>query len=309
MLQLPGSIQTDRQNEMSNPSVHRAIEEFTAVANPMATHDYMVAGFELVGEPLNLRAEGQPWYARIVDQDGVSHGSMGLVLGSTPWMGILLRRSHNHVIMADVSKAMLLKAAISMGTRTQDQEIDFVEANWLNLPQFNGTISTVLADNSLSFLSFPDEWAQLLDDLADRMDPQGRMFARYLCMPSTHRKKTVDNIIDGFVMRDTVNYTEVRTALLYAHWNEKTYGLETENALRAFEVHRSKFDRLFTKSPITAENDLLTITKYRDSGAVFYAPPLTAILDVVAVRFKVIGVHFGPYCMSEYFPLIVASRR
>ena len=72
-------------------------------------------------------------------------------------------------------------------------------------------------------------------------------------------------------------------------------------------THGQKFDALLCACQVPEENDLVTMDKYRESGAVYYAPPLPSAVDVLRERFHVHAVHFGSYGMHEYFPVIVAS--
>jgi len=58
-----------------------------------------------------------------------------------------------------------------------------------------------------------------------------------------------------------------------------------------------------------ADNDLVAMEKYRGVNAIYYAPTLDRALEVIGDTFVIRSVHFGPYAMSEYFPLIIASRR
>lgn len=272
--------------------------------------DYMANGFELIGEPLNLLERGREWFAQAGRIENNGAESAGLVLGATVWLARLLSRTQRKVILVDSSGVMLDRAkADIVRLATNDPSGDFVfhQGNWLNLPELAGSLAIVAGDNSFSFLSYPDGWLALCDALADRMHPKGRLLTRVLSLPPTYQTASVEDIICRSLANDSINYTQIRAELLFAHWNSDTYGIETQLALETFEANLDRFEAIFRKYPVVA-NDLLTIRKYRDASAIYYAPPLDKVLEVFRTRFTVTDVHFGPYRLSQYFPLIDAVR-
>jgi SAM-dependent methyltransferase len=270
--------------------------------------DFMSAGWHLIGEPLNLHEAGQRWFADVCGATQPDRDSLGIVLGATAWMGSLLRGMHREVALVDMSQAMLAMARAELGAEAAPTGVEFVQGHWQHLPAWRAVAGTVLGDNSFSFLEFPDGWTRLADQLADRMHPGARLFIRVLSMPVQHRAATVGEIVEQFVARESINFTEVRAALLFAHWRQSGYRIDTEEVLRTFESHAAAFAPLLDRCPPGQANDLVTVTKYRGSGAVYYAPPLDEILHALRLRFRIKGVHFGPYAMAEYFPLVVAER-
>jgi hypothetical protein len=127
-------------------------------------------------------------------------------------------------------------------------------------------------------------------------------------MPSTHQPESLAALVARFRAQPIVNYTEVRARLLFAHWDSQTHSIPTWKALESFETHRPLFEPLLERCS-GQPNDLVTVAKYRDANATYYAPGLDAIVKVIAERFRVVDIQFGPYEMSEYFPLIFAVRR
>ena len=70
------------------------------------------------------------------------------------------------------------------------------------------------------------------------------------------------------------NFTAVRVALLFAHWDSADYTIRPEDALNTFEKHRAEFDPLLCDVANVHENDLLSIVKYRGAGATYFVPLL-----------------------------------
>jgi|GEM_PF-4206742 len=273
------------------------------------TTDFMIHGYTSIREPLKLTGLSQQWVRKVYESVDTEPESMGLVLGATSWMAALLAERYGQVVVADISPSMLRLATEEIGQYASGdslQSVKFVESNWFDLPPALQALDIVAGDNSFSFLPYPDGWVELCETLADRMRPEARLIMRVLSVPSTHRALSADEIIDKFDA-EGINFTEVRTTMLFAHWNPATYGIDTEAVSRTFERNRTKLDRLLRLSA-TKDNDLVTVLKYKGSGAVYYAPPLGKVLALVGKFFRVASVHFGPYCMSDYFPLIVASR-
>jgi hypothetical protein len=93
------------------------------------------------------------------------------------------------------------------------------------------------------------------------------------------------------------------------HWDDTTYAIDTEKVIRSFDSNLPLFEQLIERFSPQSDNDLITVRKYRNAGAKYFAPPVPAILDIFRTKFDVTALHFGPYPMSEYFPLLVASRR
>jgi hypothetical protein len=279
---------------------------------PDNRRDFMFSGYSFIREPLNLCAAGQRWFRGVYERERHGEGtSNGLVLGATPWLGRLLCQLERHVTCVDMSAAMLQLSRNLFSDHPEAglEPPELIQANWLEMPSFDTSLSNVVGDNSFSYLTYPDGWRRFCDELADRMEPRAALITRLCSVPYKHCHQSIDQIIDQYVENDSINYTEVRAALLFAHWNCSTYEIDTERVLDVFEANEAKFARLFARFPVTLDNDLLTIRKYRGANARYFAPPLPNILDVVGRRFCVTAVHFGPYALSEYFPLLVAHRR
>ena len=271
--------------------------------------DFMARGYDLIGEPLNLHA-GQAWFGRVFGQTGGVTDGCGLVLGATAWMARLLHQTKARVVLADMSARMLRMAASELAeTSKPGSSFEFVHIDWRGLPRTVGEFAAVVGDNSLSFLGYPDEWDAMLDLLAERMCVGGRLVTRMLAVPRVHKRQTVEDIVAQFIAADSVNYTQVRAALLFAHLDPQTFAIPVEDVLVDYEANKSAFDALLARFGAPPDNDLVTVSKYRGSGAVYYAPPLDNILQLFHRRFRVDSVHFGPYQMAEYFPLVVAERR
>lgn len=270
-----------------------------------ASAEFMVRGYDLIQEPLNLWESGRRWFSEVCALDSGEAGRHGLVLGATPWLGALLARTHRHVTLIDGSDTMLENARRALAPSV---DATYVRSSWQSLPAADALYDTVLSDNGFSYLPFPDGWVHLCHELASRMRPGGRLAARILSVPIRHRSETVDEIVARFAAQERINYTEVRAALLFSHWRETTFSIDTERVLRTYDDHAAAFETLLDRCAEGEPNDLVTIEKYRGAGAVYYAPPLDEWLGIIRRRFRVDGVHFGPYAMSEYFPLVSAVR-
>jgi hypothetical protein len=268
--------------------------------------DFMAHGYNLIQEPLNLGDTGRRWWADICASDSPEPQQHGLVLGATPWLGALLSRTHACVTFIDGSDTMLANARAELGASVNAR---YVQSGWHTLPKGSAPVDTVCSDNGFSYLKFPAGWAQLCDELASGMRPGARLFARALSCPNGHRQETATEIVSRFAGLERINYTEVRAALLFSHWRDAVFSIDTQRALDTYDANAAAFATLLPKGHAGEPNDLQTMEKYRGAGAVYYAPPLDQWLAVVRRRFRVEAVHFGPYAMGEYFPLVSAVRR
>lgn len=204
--------------------------------------------------------------------------------------------------MIDMVKADLIPSDRPCG------EVRFLQESWLDLPRFADPVDAVLGDNSFSFLSYPHDWTRLCNDLADRMSRDAALVVRILSAPKNHVAVEVEELIDRFSRKPSLNCTELRTSLLFNQYNPKTFTISTEAVVDEFEANRPKFERLLRQFRTSPENDLVTVKKYKGCGVSYYAPPLDDVLSLFSHRFKVTSVNFGPYEMAEYFPLIIAHR-
>lgn len=266
--------------------------------------------YSLIGEPLNLHEAGQLWFRRIHAAHLGESDLCGVVLGATPWMVDLLRRSLRHVVVIDMNARMLEIAEKNSqaGAAEEGQgTLTFVEGDWLRIPELRHPIDFVLADNSFSFRPFPDGWRNLCEHLAKRMRKGGTLMTRFLSVPPSHRTLPAVEIAARFRDHEPINYTEVRASLLFSQWKKANCAIDTEKAYEAFAGAREAFDELLRIHRAPLENDLVTIRKYKTGGAVYYAPPLADALEVIGSVFKVTSVHFGPYALPHYFPLVVAK--
>ena len=272
--------------------------------------DFMHKGYVLIKEPLNLREAGQKWFDGVYEQERDRTRQGGLVLGATPWLAKLLCRDYRRVVLVDINEAMLRLSGqeLSEDPDASDAKIEFVHADWRAMPMFPEPFSMIIGDNSFSFLPFPEVWNFLCEELGARMCSGAKLLIRVLSVPAGHRSCSADEIVERFIAYDSINYTEVRANLLFSQWDEGTYTIPTERALAEFEANQASFQRLFARFPILPDNDLITVTKYRGSGTIYYAPPLPEIFKLIERTFRVTSVHFGPYAMSQYFPLLVASK-
>ncbi|MBK8253568.1 MAG: class I SAM-dependent methyltransferase [Polyangiaceae bacterium] len=269
--------------------------------------DFVSNKYAQIGEPLNLRGRSRAWFASIFERQRLPARSVGLVLGATPWIGEMLRSALDHATLIDINPAMLETARAELSSYGNEAKgtLELVEANWLEMPLLRAPIAVAVGDNSFSFVRYPEGWRKLCAELADRMHPGAPLVARFLTIPA--RRPTIDEILKRWLGATEINYTAVRTAMLFARADEETYELHPARAVAMFDEHRAEFARLFETCPCTPDNDLLAIERWRGSQAVFYAPPLAQILDTLGGRFRVTDVHFGPFDMAECFPLIVAT--
>jgi hypothetical protein len=185
----------------------------------------------------------------------------------------------------------------------------FVQADWQDLPSVDESLATVVGDNSFSYLPYPHGWKNLATRLARCMQPGAKLLMRICSVPPSHCRTSVGEVVERYLAGDMLNCTEVRAALLFAHWNRSTYEIDTEEVLRTFETQRSEFAPLFDRFRPPADNDLETIRKYRGVRARYYAPPIEQGLTPLQPHFEVTSVEYGPYPMADYFPLVVARRR
>jgi SAM-dependent methyltransferase len=279
-------------------------DRMAAGSGPAAT-DFMAHGYDLIDEPLNLRDAGRRWLSEAWYSCQRTGMDRGLVLGATPWIATLLGRTHRHVSLVDLSEVMLANArAVTTGVANPG----FVRGRWLALPFVRGQYDSVISDNGFSYLSFPDGWTRLCDELAALLRPGGCLLARALSVAEGEHVETVAEVAARFSTVERINFTEVRAALLFSQWRERTFAIDTESALHAYDAHASAFAPLLARCPPGEPNDLVTIEKYRGAGAVYYAPPLEEWLRILRRHFRVQGVHYGPYAMSRFFPLVAAVR-
>jgi hypothetical protein len=264
--------------------------------------------YALSDEPLNLRAKGQEWFNAIYRHESRPDQSVGLVLGGTPWMGAMLATRLERTIMVDINPAMLRTAASDIGAAGDacGQRVEYVCANWLSLPDFNAPIDVVVGDGCMNFLKYPEGWCQFIDRVVTKLSSHAKLLIRFWAIPPTHKSETVDEIISGYMCRESIAYTEVRAHLLFAHWEPDIMAIRTERVVDIFDANETKFGPLFRRFPAPT-NDLTTIRKFRNSGFVSYTPRLDDVLTLLSTTFKVTGVHFGPYGLAAYFPLIVAE--
>ncbi len=267
--------------------------------------EFMAHGYNLIQEPLNLLETGRRWWAEVCASASREPQQHGLVLGATPWLGALLSRTHACVTFIDSSDTMLANARAELGSSVNAR---YVRSAWHTLPKDSAPFETVFSDNGFSYLPFPAGWVQLCDELASSMRPGARLFARALSCPNGHRTETATEIVSRFAALEQINCTEVRAALLFSHWRDAVFSIDTQSALATYDANAAAFATLLPKGHAGEPNDLVTMEKYRGAGAVYYAPPLDQWLAVVRRRFRVEAVHFGPYAMGEYFPLVSAVR-
>jgi SAM-dependent methyltransferase len=272
--------------------------------------DFISNGYAQVGEPLGLRAGARAWFAEIFERQSLPARSLALVLGATPWIGRMLRRALDHTTLVDINPKMLdtARAEISSSDDGAAGTVELIEANWLALPALRAPVAIAVGDNSFSFVRHPEGWRQLCDALADRMHPGATLMARFLTLP-LRRPTTVAEIIEQSLGATAINYTAIRTAMLFAGANDDTFELHLARAVAMFDAHRADLAALCERCPSTPDNDLFAIERWRGSRAVFYAPPLAHVIEALGSRFRVRDIHFGLYDMAEYFPLIVATRK
>lgn len=284
----------------------------TAPEHEHSGTDFMTHGFSLITEPLNLTEDGQRWFLEAARDVTAPSGSCGLVLGATAWAAGWLARRHSSVLVIDRSAAMLQMARDQVARDPEPAErarIQFVAADWLDLPADARSLGTVIGDNSLLFMRYPDHWLQLRDRLAERMLPGACLLLRVVSVPRDYRAATATEIASRFHDVNGVSWTEVRTNLLFSQWDRTTYAIDTESVVAQFDSCVDQFRSLLSRHDAGVDNDLMTVEKYRGSGAVYYAPPLEEILAMLRGQFSVVSVRFGPYAMSDHFPLVECYRR
>ena len=273
-------------------------------------YDFISNGYSRVAEPLSLRGCARDWFVEIFERQTLPARSLGLVLGGTPWIGRMLQGALDHTALVDINPAMLdtARAEFSSAEDGAAGTVELIEANWLALPALRAPVAIAVGDNSFSFIRHPQGWRQLCDALADRMHPGATLMARFLTLP-LGRLTTVAEIVEQALRAPDINYTAIRTAMLFAAASEDSFELRLAHAVEMFDAHRADLAALFERCPCTPDNDMFDIERWRGSPAVYYAPPLAHILDALGERFCVRDIHFGPFVMAESFPVIVATRK
>jgi hypothetical protein len=274
----------------------------------LAADDFMAHGYELIGEPLNLHDSGRTWFRHAFECIEDVPNGRALVLGATPWLVDYFLCQKRRVLVADRSQLMLDSLATGLKSQVPTSECLPLTCDWIDLPDAVADLAVTVGDNSFSFLPFPTAWCDLCRFLSGRMLPGAVLAIRICSPPRRHRRRPTEALIDEFIHSGRHNWTALRAALLFACWNADRGTICTQEALATFDVHRSAFDNLLGRYG-DADNDLVTMEKYRGVNAIYYAPTLDRALEVIGDTFVIRSVHFGPYAMSEYFPLIIASRR
>jgi hypothetical protein len=268
--------------------------------------EYVAVGYKLQREPLRLHGVHRDWFTSIYSFHCNDNSLPGLVLGAVAWMANLLA-THRNVFVVDSSPHML--ALLQSELKTRQRSIQLTNAAWDALPKFDEQLGVILGDNSFTFLEFPSGWRRICATLASRTAPGGKLVFRAFSTPSAHEVKSFEQIAMEHAGENAVNWTAVRTKLLFACWDPITYRIETEVVLERYKENEKWFDTLLREAQAPRENDLQTIFKYRNSRAVYYAPPLAHIMEVIQEKFVIQSVHYGSHELAEYFPLIVAARR
>jgi hypothetical protein len=215
-----------------------------------------------------------------------------------------------HTTVVDASADMLELCGTSPSGSSIESELTLTVGDWISVSRRLSGLDLVMGDNALNFLPYPGDWHTILDVLADRMVAGALLCVRILSVPGSHRPLPPAEIVQRTLSSGgPINLTAVRTALLLSQWEANTCTILPERALDVFDANRSAFDPLLCDTACPPANDLLAIEKYRGSDAVYFVPTLADALMVFERRFDVKAVMFGPYAMSQYFPLIVASKR
>ena len=268
----------------------------------------MVNGYSLIGEPLNLCIGGQAWFRHVLEEQYFDHDCVGLVLGATSWLSVLLSKSVRRVVVVDNSAQMILMSRSTAAIAECSSRIDFVQADWLSLPAFSEPLGLAVGDNSFHFMTYPTNWGNLCDQLADNMRPRGLLITRIPSIPASHSRSSPTEIVNRFFLKESINFTELRATLLFSHCDPNSFAIDTEAVLKTFESTRHIFTPLLERFP-QPNNDLLTIFKYKNAGIVYYAPTLDRVIDILQRRFDILAIHFGPTELRYYYPLIVAVRK
>ena len=212
--------------------------------------DFVSNRYAQVGEPLNLRGSARVWFAQIFERQPLPSRSLALVLGATPWIARMLRGALDHTTLVDINPKMLdtARAEISSSDDGAAGTVELIEANWLALPALRAPVAIAVGDNSFSFVRHPEEWRQLCNALADRMHPGATLMARFLILPPG-RPTTVAEIIEQSLGATDVNYTAMRTAMLFAGASDDTFELYPARAVEMFDAHRTDLAALFERCP------------------------------------------------------------
>jgi hypothetical protein len=276
--------------------------------NDPGAKDYMSIGYELNQEPLLLSARGQSWFESIYNFYSNETSNSALVLGGVAWMASILAKSCKEINVIDHSSTMLENVWLN-ASETARSKLILTHSEWQDLSFPRQKLDVVLGDNSFTYMKFPLCWQQLSNIVADNMNQNGLLFLRSFSVPEDHVKQSVEEIVGHYRNQESINFTEVRTRLLFSQWDSVSYDIFPEQVLDYFIRNQDVFKCLMDGLPPGANNDLETMSKYRNSNLVYAAPPLLEKIKVLKERFDILGIHFGPYQMNEYFPLVVARRR
>ncbi len=267
--------------------------------------DFMANAFDRVGEPLNLLSDSQTWFQHIyLTHQGSEAPGHALVLGVTPWLGKLAAQQHQHVWMADRSAAMLAWAKTQLSPAPANCQ--FLEADWLRVA--TPPLSTVLGDNSLAFVPYPEGWEALCNRFHQACLPGARLYLRFFSVPEKFQPASTADLVLEALRHEKINYTAFRAAYLFSHWNAQTRAIDTALALQRFEQELEAFIPLAEKFGLPADNDLVTLRKYAGTGISLYAPSQAEITQLLGRHFRILEIAFAPTEMRSHFPLFVLEK-
>ena len=237
----------------------------------------------------------------VVEAIGAALGAKAgniLMLGVTPELSTL----GDSLTAVDSSLAMI--EHIWPGDRADRRAI---QANWLDLPFDDATLSAVIGDGSCICLRFADQYERLFGELFRVLAPGGRAVIRLYSTPSPC--ETLASVQAAGMNRQarTVHALRFRVAMAWcAQHGEPNVPMSTigDEFMKCFP-DRKALASINDWEP----EDIAIIDAYAASDAVYSFPTAEQVVDLVRQTFN--DVHLlpsGNYELAEHCPLLVIDK-
>ncbi|MES2627182.1 MAG: class I SAM-dependent methyltransferase [Pseudomonadota bacterium] len=269
------------------------------------TADFMADTYSQACEPLNLVGASQAWFANEYHCHNQSSKKAALILGGTPWLTNLCMANHQDVHLMDMSKKML--EFTQTDSTHAESKIHHHCMNWTSISALESEFDTVCGDNSFAFI--PKEcWQDFIHDLSTKMSTGSVLISRFFSVPDMYTPMSRADLIRHYRPHKKINFTEMRCRMMFTGLNIDDFEIDTNNVIDQYVANISEYQLVSedTKIESTLLNDVL---KYKDTNIKLFVPRVNKITELLSPYFQLIKVTYGSYGMSDFFPLVIATRR
>lgn len=228
-----------------------------------------------------------------------------LVLGATPELRDLAHKLKAKVTICDISLTMMMTMVDLMKYKKKAKDEIWIRSDWLEAPLKYNHYDYVIGDFVVSNIPFKLQ-NDFFKKIKSLLKPGGYFITRMEIVDHTKKSK-VEEIIEEYVDKKSVNINEFCFAIQLAIFDKRNYQISIE---RAKKVMRKYLRKLKGEKYRKAKKLFSLFNFYYPGKKVWWCPPKKILDKMIKRYFKILKIKLGnDHKFVEYCPVYLLKKK